>query len=180
MYCIAIRLRDLYERLFLKRRTNYGSQSSFSELEEKHSSYHQRKFQTVCFDSGRIFKVKYCAAWQALGRIMTENAGVYTALKSAVKVDTRVSIFYLRSLLVADLSSPAWLPTVGGRGPCLPGRRLSRYEGKFAVFIKSMFQWLKAHWDNSSKQCWRSARPSSGGLVFCRGCLPWPVAKTKT
>ena len=79
---------------------------------------------------------------------MPENAGVYTALKSAVKVDTRVSIFYLRSLLVADLSTPAWLPTVGGRGPCLPGRRLSRYVGKFAVFIKSMFQWLKAHWDN--------------------------------
>ena len=40
---------------------------------------------------------------------MTENSGVYTALKSAVKVDTRVSIFYLRSALVADLSSPAWL-----------------------------------------------------------------------
>ena len=50
---------------------------------------------------------------------MSENAGVYTALKSAVKVDTRVSTLHLRSLLVADLSSPAWLPTVGGRGPCL-------------------------------------------------------------
>ena len=78
---------------------------------------------------------------------MSENAGVCTALKSAVKVDIRVSILHLRSLLVfADLLSPAWLPTVGGRGPCLPGRRLSRYVGKFAVLIKSMFQWLKAHW----------------------------------
>ena len=51
---------------------------------------------------------------------------------------------HLRSLLVADLSSPAWLPTLGARGPCLPERRPSRYVGKFAVFIKSMFQWLRS------------------------------------
>ena len=116
----------------LKRRTNCGSQSSFSELEEKLSSYHQRKFQTVCFDSGRIIqsKILTCLIGKPLGRIMSENAGVCTALKSAVKVDTRVSILHLRSLLVfADLLSPAWLPTAGGRGPCLPGRRLYRYVG---------------------------------------------------
>ena len=60
-----------------------------------------------------------------------------------LKVDTRVFILHLRSLPLADLSTDlsTWLPT-GGRGPCLPWRRPSRYVGMFAVFIKSVFQWL--------------------------------------
>ena len=52
---------------------------------------------------------------------MSEIAGVYTALKSAVKVDTRVFILHLRSLLVADSSSPSWLPTVGDAALVYPG-----------------------------------------------------------
>ena len=95
---------------------------------------------------------------------MSENAGVYTALKSAVKVDTRVSIFYLRSLLVADLSSPAWLPTVGGRGPCLPGRRLSRYEQ------------MKGSLQCSSNQCFNGLRLTGTIPASNAGGAPDPPA----
>ena len=53
-----------------------------------------------------------------------------------LKVDTRVSILHLKSLPVADLSTPTWLPT-GGRGPCLSKRGQSKNVGKFAVFINN-------------------------------------------
>ena len=53
-----------------------------------------------------------------------------------LKVDTRVFILYVKSLPVADLSTPTWLPT-GGRGPCLSRRGPSKYVGKFAVFINN-------------------------------------------
>ena len=53
-----------------------------------------------------------------------------------LKVDTRVFILHLKSLPVADLSTPTWLPT-GGRGPCLSRRGPSKYVGKFAVFINN-------------------------------------------
>ena len=81
---------------------------------------------------------------------MSENAGVCTALKSAVKVDTRVSILHLRSLLVfTDLLSPAWLPTVGGRGPCLPGRRL----------CMTMYDYVcRVSLQGSSNQCFNGLR----------------------
>ena len=55
-----------------------------------------------------------------------------------LKVDTTVFILHIKRLPVADLSTPTWLIT-GGRGPCLSGRGPSKYVGKFAVFIKSMF-----------------------------------------
>ena len=53
-----------------------------------------------------------------------------------LKVDTRVFILHLKSLPVADLSTPTWLPT-GGRGPCLSRRGPSKNVGKFAVFINN-------------------------------------------
>ena len=73
MYCIGIKLRDSYERLLSEKENKLWITLVFSELEEKHSSYHQRKFQTVCFDSGRIIqsKILTCLIGKPLGRIMT-------------------------------------------------------------------------------------------------------------
>lgn len=85
------------------------------------------------------------------------------------KVDTRLSILHFRGLPVADLLPTAWMPT-GGRG--IPGRRPSQYVGKFAVFIKINISMARPTETNPSEQCWRSARPSSDGLVLCGGCLP--------
>ena len=53
-----------------------------------------------------------------------------------LKVDTSVFILHLKSLPVADLSTPTWLPT-GGRGPCLSRRGPSKNVGKFAAFINN-------------------------------------------
>ena len=53
-----------------------------------------------------------------------------------LKVDTRVFILHLKSLPVADLSTPTWLPS-GGCGPCLSRRGPSKYVAKFAVFLNN-------------------------------------------
>ena len=45
--CIAIRLRDLYERLLSEKENKLWITVLFSELQEKYSSYHRSKFQIL-------------------------------------------------------------------------------------------------------------------------------------
>ena len=49
--CIAIRLRDLYERLMSEKENKLWITVLFSELQEKYSSYHQSKFQILALIS---------------------------------------------------------------------------------------------------------------------------------